>query len=119
MSEDNSYKLSGNSQLSVGGYAYVGFNGGKGTFLHSAGSFAVANGLTIGDCSTSGADYQLSGTGNLSTKWTNVGYFGSGTFEQSGGTHNASTALQIAGLGYGSGTPTTDLAITRSAETDS
>ena len=58
--------------------------------------------LYLGYNSGSTGTYNLSGTGQLSANWENIGYSGTGTFTQTGGT-NSPTGLSV-GNAYGSGT---------------
>jgi hypothetical protein len=82
---------------------YLGFSGGYGGVInHSAGSNTVSNTLYIGyQSSTNGRTYNLSGTGNLTTTNTFVGYNDSGYFRQYGGTHTVNSNLTI-GVNTGS-----------------
>ncbi len=87
-----SYNLSGSGRLSVSGTDYVGYDG-TGTFTQTGGTHAVQS-LYLGYYSGSSGSYSpsgsysLSGSSSLSVSGTEyVGYYGTGTFTQSGGTH--------------------------------
>ncbi|MGD0137929.1 MAG: NF038122 family metalloprotease [Tepidisphaeraceae bacterium] len=100
------YLLGGTGALSVtGGNELVGV-GGTGTFNQSAGSNTVMGGLDLGYQTGSSGAYTLGGTGALSVTGAagaageTIGYNGSGTFTQTGGTNTASGVLY---LGYQTG----------------
>jgi hypothetical protein len=95
--------------LNIGRNLVVGERG-AGTFLHGGGNVFVnssgTNGLVIGSAGVSGAApasagaYDLSGSALLSvTGRVSVGLLGEGSFTQSGGTHNVTGDLVIAGGG--------------------
>ncbi|MEA2710218.1 MAG: hypothetical protein QOF78_2819, partial [Phycisphaerales bacterium] len=80
----------------AGGFQWVGFNG-VGTYVHSGGTNSPAA-LGVGNGATSNGTYLLSGTGALSTSEIYLGNGpGTGTFEQTGGSH---TAAAVAYLGF-------------------
>jgi autotransporter-associated beta strand protein len=85
-----SYNLSGTGQLSAGS-EYVGCSG-SGAFAQSGGvnvvPGSVFSGLSIGYSLGASGSYNLSG-GSLSAGFEWIGESGTGTFTQSGGTHNA------------------------------
>ncbi|MCC6535271.1 MAG: PEP-CTERM sorting domain-containing protein [Burkholderiales bacterium] len=96
------------------GYQYVGV-AGSASFLHSAGrnsvfsaaggmlydiSDFVNGGLYLGVHAGASGTYLLSGSGDLASNSTYVGYRGSGTLNQSGGTH---TSIEPLYLGYAAG----------------
>ena len=77
------------------GIGYVGYSG-TGTFTQSGGtnnlgSFGTS-GLYLGYNAGSSGSYNLSGSGVLSAYDEYVGYSGTGTFTQSGGTNNVTVA---------------------------
>ena len=87
---------------------YVG-NSGAGTVTQSGGSVSTSgySGLYIGLNSGVTGKYELSGTGSLYLAGReNIGWYGTGEFSQTGGTHTCSTNLWSA-LGYNAGS--TDL----------
>lgn len=96
------------------GYQYVGALG-SGTFLHSAGrnsvfsspagmlydiSDFVNGGVFLGVQPGSTGTYRLSGSAELASNQTYVGYRGTGVFEQTGGAHSSIEPLF---LGYAAG----------------
>ena len=95
-----SYTLNG-GYLSVANNEYVGYSGSA-TFTQSGGTHVVANeSLYLAYESGSVGTYNLSGgylsAGNLANSYfEEVGYAGSGTFTQSGGTNNCSCNLNLA-----------------------
>jgi hypothetical protein len=78
--------------LSVPGNTLLGQLGSAATFTHSGGTFSTAL-LSVG--AGSSGTYALSGTAALTTTDTYVGQNGSGTFNQSGGSH-AATRINVA-----------------------
>ncbi|MGO9113049.1 MAG: hypothetical protein ACLP9L_27775 [Thermoguttaceae bacterium] len=96
------YNLSGNGQLSAPS-EYVGYSG-TGTFTQSGGTNNINgyynNSLYLGNKAASSGTYNLTGSGQLSAGTACVGYSGTGTFTQSGGTHSIANALY---LGYNAG----------------
>ncbi len=87
------YNLSGDpttSTLTVNGNEYIGYNG-TGTFNQSGGSHTVGGDLYLGYSAGSTGTYNLSGDPTTSTLTVNgteyIGYNGTGTFTQSGGTN--------------------------------
>ena len=108
-----SYTLSG-GQLLTNSPEFVGYSG-EGTFTQSGGTnTANASGLTdffmpaicLGWNPGSSGSYTLSGSGVLSASMQDVGYSGTGTFIQTGGTNNcgSSGSLWIGLNSGGSGT---------------
>ena len=103
------YTLNSGGTLTVGGNAVVG-DAGNGTFNHFGGDATVSGNLILGNQSTGNGTYTLSG-GSLSiTGFTRVGdgsaaIGGTGTFNQSGGTHTTDQLF----IGSGSGTGTYNL----------
>jgi hypothetical protein len=109
-----SYNLSGGSLSATDtpsySYEYVGYSG-TGTFTQSAGTNSHKNNiyfmddgvLGLGWNNGSSGTYNLSGgslsTGNSATEY--VGYSGSGSFTQTGGTNNASGGFDV-GVNSGS-----------------
>ena len=90
------YNLSGSGQLSPSFYQYVGYSG-PGTFTQSGGSHGAPSGsyadypvVYLGYNLGSSGTYNLSG-GQFSPYGETVGYSGSGTFTQSGGTNTDGT----------------------------
>lgn len=95
------YNLSGNgSVLSVinNGDIYLGVDG-IGLFTQYDNSSVAANNLFIGSSSGNGT-YELYGGSLMLTGVTNVGYNGTGTFIQYGGTHDVSLGGGL-GIGFG------------------
>ncbi len=85
---------------------YVG-NGGTGTFAQSGGSNSFLNNLYLGYNAGDNGAYSLSGSSQLSSayfaSYEYVGYFGTGTFTQSGGTNRFSGPYTALCLGYNAG----------------
>ncbi len=94
----------GGSGLLTAYSEYVGYYG-NGTFTHSGGTNNVNSAydqLTLGLYAGSSGNYILGGSGLLTAYREYVGYYGNGTFTQSGGTNNVSNA-SFYGLCLGSG----------------
>ena len=95
------YSLGGNGRLAVAAIENVGYSG-AGFFTQSGGTHTIGTYLYVGYEPGSSGTYSLSG-GSLSVSNTNtndneyVGYSGTGTFMQSGGTHTINSNLY---LGY-------------------
>ena len=89
------YNLGGSGQLSAPS-EYVGYSG-TGTFTQSGGTnnigYYASGSLCLGANAGSTGVYNLGSSGQLSAPFEYVGYSGTGTFTQSGGTNN---------IGYGS-----------------
>ena len=89
-----SYTVSDSSNLSAD-YEYIGYFG-KGSIVQSGGTNAVSNSLYLGKNSLSSGCYELS-NGQLSVGGTSlgeiVGYYGNGSFTQSGGTNSITNSL--------------------------
>lgn len=89
---------------------YVGYFG-AGNFSHSGGTNTIAGSLYLGYDTHSSGTYNLSGSGYLCGQqdyYGNyyveyAGYFGMGTFNQSGGTHNLAGADSTLDLGFNPG----------------
>ena len=86
------YILSGSGQVSANNNEYVGYSG-TGTFTQSGGTNSIGSyyslgSLYLGNNAGSSGTYNLSGSGQLSAGSEYVGYSGTGTFTQSGGTNN-------------------------------
>jgi hypothetical protein len=97
------YSLSDGS-LSV---AFLNLGAGSGahaTLAQTGGSATFRVNLYVGSFFNSAATYSLSGSGTVSANASFVGYAGSGTFVQSGGTHSVTGALTIGGAAAGNGT---------------
>lgn len=107
------FRLSGGVDFSAG-FQYVGVIGNA-TFEHLSGrndvrtspggiiydvTDIVQGALYVGLQSTSSASYQLSGSGELSSIATTIGYRGNGSFVQSGGVHATSEGMK---LGFATG----------------
>ncbi len=82
---------------------YVGYNrGSSGLYDHSAGTNTVTQDFILGYNGASGSTpaasgaYKLSGTGSLSANNEYIGYSGTGTFTQTGGTNTATGSVVIA-----------------------
>ena len=85
-----------------GGYndAYTG----SGSFTQSGGTNSVAASQSlfyIGTGVNSNGSYTLSGSGLLSTRTEFIGFQGTGSFSQSGGTNQISTALDVGNYNIG------------------
>jgi fibronectin-binding autotransporter adhesin len=98
------YSLSGGSLLAS--FEYIGYSG-SGTLSQSSGAHILSeagyNGSTLylGYNTGSSGTYQLSG-GMLTAPFLNVGYYGNGSFQQSGGAANFTT-IGVGSVGGGSG----------------
>ena len=89
-----SYTLSGSGYFSVSNYEYVG-DMGSGTFTQTGGTNSAILGLYLGNSAGGSGSYNLSGSGyQLSKSGSDetVGYSGSGTFTQSGGTNSVGSS---------------------------
>jgi T5SS/PEP-CTERM-associated repeat protein len=85
------YNLTGTSSLTASRSQYVGHSG-VGSFYHSAGTNTVnsdytLSGLYLGYNSGASGTYTLTGTGTLKSPYVYIGYSGTGTFNQFGGTN--------------------------------
>jgi autotransporter-associated beta strand protein len=99
------YELGGTGYLSVSDVEMVG-DAGSGTFRQSGGTNTLAgaeDGLYVGYVSPGNGVFALSGTGCLIAPHETIGWTGSGTFSQSGGTNTVSS-LNLGILTTGSGT---------------
>ena len=102
------YELSVGSTLNAK-FEYVG-NTGKGTFTQTGGTNNVANNLNVGYDTSGTGIYNLTngilsvGTGGGPNINSQVGVFGTGTFNQSGGTHEVGGTLYIGKYPGSSGT---------------
>ena len=98
------YDLSGNGQVSISGGRTASLcigASGTGNFMQSGGMTSINSdfgaSLYLGSASGSNGTYNLSGTGQLLTLCQNdnafeyVGYSGTGSFNQSGGTHSVTS----------------------------
>jgi hypothetical protein len=93
---NGAYTLSSGS-LSVGGIEYVG-RSASGTFNQTGGSnqmSASSGGLKIGYNSTGIGLYSLSGNASVSTTYESIGYQGTGTFDQSGGSNIVTYGIYV------------------------
>ena len=100
---NGTYILNGGS-LTANGHEFIG-DLGTGTFTHSAGMNSLAGGaaLLLGGTSTGSGTYNLSGSGALTANnGEYVGDFGSGTFNQLGGTNSIGSGSSLA-VGYSVG----------------
>ena len=98
--DSGTYILSGTGQLQVSGFQqYVGYSG-TGNVIQSGGTLAQPNAaiyipgssnvyLFLGDNASGSGTYSLSGSGVVSVFQESMGYYGTGTFTQSGGTNVA------------------------------
>jgi len=104
---NGTYELGGTGALNVGtrgaGYhEYIGYSG-TGTFTQTGGTHTVNNNLYLGYNPRSSGTYALDETGSLNAGTTGfdypeyIGYSGTGTFKQTGGTHTTFGTLY---LGY-------------------
>jgi hypothetical protein len=104
------YELSGNSSLSATTQV-IGY-GGNGTFTQTGGSNTISyysnvagsGTLYLGHDSGSSGAYNLSGNSSLSATTQVIGYNGTGTFTQTGGTNTVANSLTIAANVGSSGT---------------
>lgn len=100
----------GPSMLTAGSII-VGYNG-SGSFTHTAGSVTIANRLTLGYLGGSHGTYTLAGgtltAGSAGPEMINelIGFGGTGTFVQSGGTHQVKGDTHLGGGVTGNGTYT-------------
>ena len=95
-----SYNLSGSGLLSSP-WESVGYSG-RGTFTQSGGTNTMNSNMSqldLGRYAGGSGAYNLSGSGLLSAGTEYVGYSGTGTFTQSGGTNGTSSLY----LGYNAG----------------
>ena len=81
----------------------LGGTGGTGSVIESGGTMTTVESLTLGGLGGNTGSYTLTGTGELVTAYTTVGYKGSGTFVQDGGRHTTET-LHIGSYNSYSGT---------------
>lgn len=92
------YNLTG-GQLTVNIVERIG-NSGSGIFTQTGGTHTVGGDLYLGYAAGSNGTYNLSGDPTTSTLTVNgneyIGYSGTGTFNQSGGTHTVANTLTIA-----------------------
>ena len=95
------YNLSGGSLQSYYG-AYIGVDGGSGTFTQGDGTHTISGSLYLGENGGTGT-YNLSG-GSLSANAEDIGDSGTGSFTQSGGTHTLTGNLTLANSPGSSGT---------------
>jgi hypothetical protein len=104
------YNLGGiGNLLSTYGHEYIGYKG-TGTFNQTGGTHTLKGmggnrNLYLGYNSGSSGTYNLSGTGNLSPNFNEyIGYSGTGTFNQTGGTNTVKGALDLGLIPGSSGT---------------
>ena len=92
--------------LAASGYEFVG-NTGTGTFYQSGGTNGIPSiftGLYLGNAAGSSGSYNLSGSGLLAVNFYEyVGFSGSGTITQTGGTASLANDSGNLYLGYNSG----------------
>jgi len=91
---EGTYNLSGTGEVYVGRNLYVGLEG-TGVFTQSGTSQVNVTGGVVLSSNTSGAGvgtYNLQG-GSLTSRYTNVGAQGEGTFNQTGGLHSTGDLL--------------------------
>ena len=97
------YNLSGTGTLNAGNTLEVGANG-TGIFNQTGGTSIVPTYLYLGTNPTGNGSYNLQG-GTLDADSTMVstqeiiGFYGTGSFTQTGGTHNANTISMATGAG--------------------
>jgi hypothetical protein len=97
------YNLSGGTLTA--GYEYVGASG-MGNFNQSGGTNTINTGysLVVGASAGGTGTYALSGTGLLTANGDEyVGYLGTGSFNQTGGTNNLAGSNSLLRLGYSAG----------------
>jgi len=70
-------------------------NGSTGGYDQSGGTLTVTDALEIGSQSSAVGQYDLGGSAVLNVQDESVGVFGTGTFNQTGGTHNVSGTMTI------------------------
>jgi len=106
------YELGGGGILNGGtsGYAeYIGYTG-SGTFIQTGGTNTSTDSLYLGYGSNSSGNYELSGNGilNVGTGTHHyseyIGFSGTGTFTQTGGTHTVGVYLTLGNSGGSVGT---------------
>jgi len=88
VSSDGGHVSMTGGSLSVSSNGYIGFAGtGSNTFTQTGGTSEVVSVLRLGYGSDSSGSYNLSGTGSLLANVEQIGFAGTGTFIQSGGTN--------------------------------
>lgn len=92
---DGNFNQTGGSHSVAGNLTIALQNGSTGVYEQSGGTVTVANALEIGSEANAVGSYQLSGSAVLNVKDESVGIFGSGTFNQTGGTHNVTGTLTV------------------------
>jgi hypothetical protein len=96
---NGTFVQTGGTHQSIGYGIAVGFGILTiGDYRQSAGSTTISNSLWLGYNMWSQGTYSLSGTGQLAAGTEYVGYYGSGTFNQSGGVHTVTNSLNIGAL---------------------
>ena len=104
---NGTYSLSGTGQLSTLDGEYVGYSG-TGTFTQTGGTntmnFFASTELCLGGNAGSSGTYSLSGSGLLSANTEYVGWSGTGSFTQSGGTNTLSSYLYVGNNAGSNGT---------------
>ena len=88
--DQSSYTVSSGGEIWSG--VYVGY-GAAGTLTHSAGAFTITYRLCVGYSTAKSGLYNLSGTGALSSPTEIIGYNGTGTVNQNGGTNNTPSLI--------------------------
>jgi hypothetical protein len=92
----------GTNQSTILGVAQYG--GSNGTYNQSGGTATFSGYAIIGNLADATGEYNLSGTGVLTTPIESVGNYGIGTFTQTGGTNTVSSMLYIGRYAGSSGT---------------
>jgi fibronectin-binding autotransporter adhesin len=100
---DGTYQINNGVSLLQASQVHIGHSG-TGTFLHSAGTSALAD-LTLGTNTGGDGSYELSGTGVLTVVGgqESIGFAGTGSFDQSGGTNTATSNLTLGFYSSGNG----------------
>jgi len=89
------YELSDDAQLTVYNDEYIGYRG-TGAFTQTGGIHSVIDYFILGHESSGDGSYDLSGTGQLTAKYEEVGKSGTAVFKHSDGTNNFDVTLKLA-----------------------
>jgi fibronectin-binding autotransporter adhesin len=95
--------VSGPGATSLTAAALTVASSGAGSFAQSGGSVTLSD-LYVGYGAGSSGAYSLSGSGRLSVPYEYIGYYGSGSFTQSGGTNAVSGGLVLGEYAGSAGT---------------
>ncbi|HNU44757.1 MAG TPA: hypothetical protein PKH26_05650 [Phycisphaerae bacterium] len=94
---NGTFTLSGGT-LELSEPVYVGIEG-TGRFIHETGAYSTSA-LVVGDHASGNGTYELHSSGHLSASDEEIGAFGEGTFDQSGGSNTVADSI---GLGVHAG----------------